>query len=135
MIKRRFFTLLMAIIALLACGTAYAAVDGELTIGTTKPGVTVTLDRIIAEGKALVSVEDASKQPLLGLGIEDFTVREGSKSGRVVSVQSIAETKDVPVNIVMVLDNSYSMYERNAIKAVLSGIEKVLKVKIRKEKP
>jgi outer membrane protein OmpA-like peptidoglycan-associated protein len=128
MINKRFFTLLMAVIALLASGTAYAAVDDELTIGTTKPDVTVTLDRTIAEGKALVSVEDASKQPLLGLGIDDFTVREGSKSGRVVSVQSIAETKDVPVNIVMVLDNSYSMYERNAIKAVLSGIEKVLKV-------
>jgi OOP family OmpA-OmpF porin len=128
MSKRGIHILMMAILALLACGTAYAAADSDLTIGTTRAGVTVTLDRVITDGKALVSVDDAAKQPLLGLGVEDFTVTKGSKKGRVVSVQSVAEAQDVPVNIVMVLDNSYSMYERNAIKAVLSGIDKVLKV-------
>lgn len=128
MFTRRIFTLVTAILALLACGAAFAAPAGDLKIGTTKADVTVTLDRIIMDGKALVSVEDAAKQPLLGLGIEDFTVVQGSKQGRVVSVQSVAEVQEVPVNIVLVLDNSYSMYERNAIKALLAGVDKVLKV-------
>ncbi len=37
---------------LVTCGTAYAAAEGDLAIGTTKAGVTVTLDRIITEGKS-----------------------------------------------------------------------------------
>ena len=126
--KRRIYTLAVAIMALLTCGTAYAAPNAELAIGTTKAGATVTLDRIIKEGKALVSVDDAAKQPLLGLSIQDFTVSQGDKKGKVVSVQSVAEVQEVPVNIVLVLDNSYSMYERNAIKALLAGFDKVLKV-------
>lgn len=115
-------------LVLFTCGTAYAAASGELSIGTTKAGVTVTLDRILTEGKALVSVDDAAKKPLLGLGIEDFTVSQGSKQGRVVSVQSVAEAQNVPVNIILMLDNSFSMSERNAVKPLLAGIDKVLKV-------
>ncbi len=53
---------------------------------------------------------------------------KGGKQGRVVSVQSVAEVQDVPVSIVLVLDNSFSMHERNAVKELLSGVDKVLKV-------
>jgi outer membrane protein OmpA-like peptidoglycan-associated protein len=115
-------------LVLVTGGTVFAAANGDLAIGTTKPGVKVTLDRIITEGRVLTSVTDTAKQPVLGLGVEDFTVSQGSKTGRVVSVQSVAEVQDVPLSIVMVLDNSYSMEERNAIKPLLAGIDKVLKV-------
>ena len=43
-------------------------------------------------------------------------------------MQSVAEVQDVPVNIVMVLDNSYSMDERDAITPLLDGVDKVLNV-------
>lgn len=115
-------------LALVTCGTAYAVAPGDLSIGTTKAGVTVTLDRVITVGKALVSVDDKTNQPVLGLGIEDFTVSQGGKQGRVASVQSVGEVQDVPVSIVLVLDNSFSMEERNAIKPLLAGVDKVLKV-------
>jgi outer membrane protein OmpA-like peptidoglycan-associated protein len=115
-------------LALVTCGTAYAAAPGDLSIGTTKDGVKVTLDRVIKDGKALVSVDDKANQPVLGLGIEDFTVSQGGKQGRVASVQSVGEVQDVPVSIVLVLDNSFSMEERNAIKPLLAGVDKVLKV-------
>jgi len=115
-------------LVLVTGGTVFAAANGELTIGTTKAGVTVTLDRVISEGRALTSVTDTAKQPVFGLGIQDFTVSQGDMKGKVVSVQSVAEVQDVPVNIVMVLDNSFSMEERNAIKELLTGIDKVLKV-------
>ncbi len=114
--------------ALVMGGTVFAATGSDVTIGTTKAGVTVTVDRIIKEGRALVSVDDAAKQPLLGLGADDFTVSKGDLKGKVVSVMSVAETKDVPVNIVMVLDNSFSMEESDSVKALLAGVDKVLKV-------
>ena len=128
MITKRIHTLVIAILTLLACGTAYAATTGELTIGTTKAGATLTLDRVISDGKALVSVVDAANQPLLGLGIQDFTVSKGDMKGKVVSVQSIAESEDVPLHIVLVLDNSSSMQQRNAVKALLAGVDKVLNI-------
>jgi len=128
MIKKRIYTMVPIILALLACGTAYAADNSDLTIGTTKAGATLTLDRIIGEGKALVSVEDAARQPLLGLGIQDFTVNRGGMKGKVVSVQSVTETEDVPLHIVMVLDNSSSMEQRHAVKALLAGVDKVLNI-------
>jgi len=112
--------------ALVMGGTVFAATNGELSIGTTRAGVTVTVDRIIKEGRVLATITDAANQPVFGMGAEDFTVSQGTKSGRVVSVQSVAEVQDVPLSIVMVLDNSFSMEERNAIKPLLAGIDKVL---------
>jgi len=61
----------LLMLVLVAGGTVYAAAEGDLTIGTTKPGVTVALDRVLSEGRALTSVNDATKQPVLGLGIRD----------------------------------------------------------------
>lgn len=77
MFKKLCFTILV----LFACGTAYAAAVEDLKIGTTKAGVKVTVDRVVVEGMALVSVEDAKKQPLLGLATDDFTVNQGDKKG------------------------------------------------------
>ena len=45
----------LVITLLMACGTAFAAAGGDLKIGTTKAGAKVTVDRIITEGKVLVS--------------------------------------------------------------------------------
>lgn len=112
-------------IALVSTGMIVAAAGSDVTIGTSKAGVTVTVDRIVQDGRALVTVEDASKQPQIGLGIEDFTVSKGGKQGRVVSVQSVTETKDVPINIVLVLDNSFSMEQRDAVQTLLAGMEKL----------
>jgi outer membrane protein OmpA-like peptidoglycan-associated protein len=123
-----FIRMCVVMLALVSGGTVFAAATGDLAIGTTKAGATVTLERVIKDGRALVTVDDASMQPLLGLGIDDFTVNKGDKQGRVISVQSVGEVKDVPLNIVLVLDNSYSMYERDAIKPLLAGLDRVLKL-------
>lgn len=124
MFKKLWFTLLV----LFACGTAFAAAGGDLKIGTAKSGAKLVVDRVIEDGKVLVSVENAKKEPLIGMGIEDFTVHQGDKEGRVISVQSVYEVQDVPINIVMVLDNSLSMLERESTKELLDGVDKVLKL-------
>jgi outer membrane protein OmpA-like peptidoglycan-associated protein len=117
--------------ALVMGGMVFTAVAGDLKIATTKAGATVTVDRTLTDGmsgRALVTVTDAEKQPLLGLGVSDFTVSEGSTQAKIVSLMSVAETKDIPLNIVMVLDNSFSMVESDSIKILLAGVDKVLSV-------
>ena len=119
--------MLLVLMALLTCGAAFAAGEADLKIKVARPGATVEVDRIIKDGRALVSVVNAAKEPLTGLKAADFSLSQAGKTGIITSVQPMAESMDVPRHIVMVLDNSYSMYERQAIKALLAGVNEVLK--------
>lgn len=107
--------------------TAYAADAPVLQIKTAKPGVAVEIDRLVGAGKAVVSAADEEGKPLFGLGIADFEVSLGGRSAEVTSVQPLAESLDVPRHIVMVLDNSDSMRQREAINALLASIDDFLK--------
>jgi outer membrane protein OmpA-like peptidoglycan-associated protein/Mg-chelatase subunit ChlD len=117
----------LVLIALLVGGVAFAAGESDLKFSVAKPGATATVDHVIKDGKALVSVEDARKKPILGLTVGDFSVTQSGRKGKVTSVQPFSENQDVPRHIVLVLDNSYSMYERKAIKALLDGVAELLK--------
>ncbi|NTU59937.1 MAG: OmpA family protein [Deltaproteobacteria bacterium] len=75
-----------------------------------------------------MSIVDAGEKPLLGLGAADFTVTRAGRTAKIVSVEPIAESVDVPRHIVLVLDNSYSMVERQAVKALLQGVGELLKI-------
>ena len=123
LIKYLFVT---AVISVLSCGAAFAAAQNEVKIKTTKPGAKLTVDKVLSGERLLVSVDDGKKQPILGLGIQDFALECKEGKGRVLSVKSISEVVDVPLHIVILLDNSYSMYERNAIKPLLAGLDRVL---------
>ncbi|HEX2769498.1 MAG TPA: VWA domain-containing protein, partial [Geobacteraceae bacterium] len=124
MLIRRVF---LVLIALLVNGVAFAAGESDLKVNVAKPGATVTLDRVIKDGKVLVSVVDSEKKPLLGLNAGDFSVSESGRSAKITSVQPISESLDVPRHIVLVLDNSLSMDMRNAVKALLAGVGELLK--------
>jgi outer membrane protein OmpA-like peptidoglycan-associated protein len=117
----------LVLIALLVSGVACAAGESDLKIGVAKSGATVVIDQVIKDGKALVSVVDAGKKPLLGLSAGDFSVTQSGRKGNVTSVQPFSENLDIPRHIVLVLDNSFSMYERKAIKALLAGVGELLK--------
>jgi outer membrane protein OmpA-like peptidoglycan-associated protein len=117
----------VVLIALLVSGVALAASESNLKIRVATPGATVMIDQVIKDGKALVSVADAKKKPLLGLNAGDFSVTQSGRKGIVNSVQPFAENQDVPRHIVLVLDNSYSMYERRAIKSLLAGVGELMK--------
>jgi outer membrane protein OmpA-like peptidoglycan-associated protein len=119
----RMFTLMFILVT---AGTAFAAAQTDVKVSTTKPGAKLTVDKALSAGRLLVSVDDAKKQPVLGLGIQDFSLACKEGNGRVLSVQSVSEVVDVPLSIVIVLDNSYSMYDRNAIKPLLEGLDRVL---------
>jgi len=107
--------------------TAIAADKSDVQIQVTKPGAAVTIDRVVENGKALISVVDAGNNPLLGLHAEDFAVAQSGLAAKILSVQPITESQDVPRNIVLVLDNSYSMVERKAVEPLLAGVNELLK--------
>ncbi len=122
-LKRMFLVL----VVLLTSGVAFAAGDSDLNIRAVKPGAAVTVEQVIKDGKLLVSVTDAGKKPVFGLGAGDFSVTRSGRTAQITSVQPMSENKDVPRHIVLVMDNSYSMYERKAIKALLAGVNELLK--------
>lgn len=128
MLIRRVCAPLMALALLLTCGVAVAAEKGRLEVRSTRAGATVAVERMLKEGQVLVSASDAEKNPLLGLAVRDFAVSQAGIQGKVISAQPLTENLEVTRQIVLVLDNSYSMYERNAIKPLLAGIDSLLKI-------
>jgi outer membrane protein OmpA-like peptidoglycan-associated protein/Mg-chelatase subunit ChlD len=115
------------LIGLLVAWQVVAAGAEELRVTTTKPGAILTVERQIDDTKVLLSVRDNAKNPVFGLTGSDFAVTAGSRTARIVSLTPIAESEDVPRNIVLVLDNSFSMRQRNAIEPLKAGVNELLK--------
>jgi outer membrane protein OmpA-like peptidoglycan-associated protein len=120
--------ILILLLSLLFVGQAFASDGTELQISAGMPGAIVTMEKVIDDGKVLISVSDAANNPVLGLTTGDFIITTEGKTAKIVSVQPIEETLEVPRNIVLVLDNSYSMRERYAIKPLLAGVDELLKI-------
>lgn len=111
----------------MTCGAAFAQGPPGVQIRTTRPDATATIERGLAEGKALVNVVDAKKEPVLGLKAGDFAVARAGEAGKVVSVEPISQTIEVPRRVVLVVDNSYSLEERKVIAKELQELGPVLK--------
>ena len=77
----------------------------------------------LEENNLLVSVLDAEENPVLGLMPKDFTIKKGPKTAKILSVEPLGESKQVGLNIVLVVDNSSSMNLRKAIQPLLSALE------------
>lgn len=107
---------------------AIAAAEADLQIRSVRPGAVVTVDRFIGDDKLLLSVADATKKPLFGLSTGDFAISQAGRTAKIVAVQPLAESLDVPRNIVLVLDNSDSMRQRHAVEALLAGVDELLKI-------
>ncbi len=82
----------------------------------------------LTESRALISVLDADEKPVLGLKEKDFSIKKGTKTGNILSVSSLETAEDVPLNIIVVADNSQSMKTRNAVKPLLNALEELYKV-------
>jgi outer membrane protein OmpA-like peptidoglycan-associated protein len=122
----KFFCALL--IGLTCCAQALSADPPELLVKAVKPGTVVNVDRIIEDGKVLVSVADAGKNPLFGLGGSDFIITQAGRTARVVAVQPIADILVVPRHIVLVLDNSDSMLQRKAVQPLLDAADELFKI-------
>jgi outer membrane protein OmpA-like peptidoglycan-associated protein len=124
---RRIWIVALLMVVLPVWQSPHAA-EPDVQISLARPGATVTVDRLIGDDKVLLSVTDAARNPLFGFGASDFAVTQGGRSARIVSVQPIAESLEVPRHIVLVLDNSDSMRQRNAVAPLLAGVDELLKI-------
>ena len=121
------YAVLVAVMVGSMAMTTIAAEESDVQIKVNKPGTSVTIDKVIEDGKVLVSVFDAKENSLVGLRADDFAVTHSGQTAKILSVQTIAESLDIPRSIVLVLDNSHSMVERKAVEPLLDGVGELLK--------
>jgi outer membrane protein OmpA-like peptidoglycan-associated protein/Mg-chelatase subunit ChlD len=94
----------------------------ELLVGGPPNAATLTY-QALEGGKLLVSVTDAQDKPLLGLGQDHFSIRQGPKTAEILSVEPLETNKEIGLQIVLVVDNSASMKLRKAIAPLLAALE------------
>lgn len=83
--------------------------------------------QVVDEGKLLVSVLDDGQEPVRGLTAADFKVGSGIQKAEIISAAPLETTEAVALNIVFVVDNSFSMKERRAVKPLLAAMDEFLK--------
>jgi outer membrane protein OmpA-like peptidoglycan-associated protein len=115
------------LVALAASGMAFARQSSDVQIRTTRSGANVTSEQSLGDGKSLVRVADAKQEPVLGLGENDFAVAGPGGAARVTSVEPVTKTVEVPRHVVLVLDNSQSMVDRNAVARLLEEVGALMK--------
>jgi len=102
----------------------YAAEDIQVLAPEREAKITY---QVVDEGRLLVSVKDAEENPIRGLKPKDFVIKRGIKKAKILSVEPLQSSKEVPLNIVLVVDNSFSMRQRQAVKPLLSALEEFFK--------
>jgi outer membrane protein OmpA-like peptidoglycan-associated protein/Mg-chelatase subunit ChlD len=75
--------------------------------------------------KLLVSAADRAGNPLRNLTTEDFVLMRDGKPAQILSAEPLETSKEVSLNIVMVVDNSASMRRRNAVAPIIEAMEKL----------
>jgi len=76
----------------------------------------------------IVSVVDGQGNPIRGLGLNDFVIRQGDKTAELISIASLETSEKVGLNIFLVLDNSTSMEHRKAVEPLLAALEEFLAI-------
>ncbi|MFA6899294.1 MAG: OmpA family protein [Desulfurivibrionaceae bacterium] len=80
----------------------------------------------LAEGKVLVSVQNKDGEYVTGLTKEDFSIKQGIKTAKILSVEDVQDQRNIGLNIVLVVDNSYSMEQRKAVEPLLAALSSFL---------
>jgi len=84
-------------------------------------------NQVIDENRLLVSAQDEEGNPIRGLGLDDFIVEKGGKKAKIFNVEPFETSKEIGLNIVLVVDNSFSMDLRDAVEPLLSALEEFIK--------
>jgi outer membrane protein OmpA-like peptidoglycan-associated protein len=87
----------------------------------------ISVERVAGPQQVLLSVRDPNGEPIMGLGPRSFALGQGIRKARVLTAEPIQASQSVPVNLVLVIDNSFSMQERQAIPPLLAALDDLLK--------
>ncbi|MCP3901461.1 MAG: OmpA family protein [Desulfobacteraceae bacterium] len=128
--KTIIFLLILAMCSLLS-GVCFAAdansLDGELQVMITDHEAAITFQEI-NENKILVSAVGYDNAPVKGLTTDDFIIKKGTHQAKVTAAEVLNTRKDVGINYVLVVDNSFSMKKRKAVKPLLSALDYFLAI-------
>ncbi|UCD80949.1 MAG: OmpA family protein [Desulfobacterales bacterium] len=83
--------------------------------------------QVIDDDRLLVSVLNSNEEPIRGLTPEDFIVGSGIQKAEILSAAPLETTEEIALNVVLVLDNSFSMKERRAVAPLLSAMDEFFK--------
>ncbi len=86
------------------------------------PGADRVVFQELEPNRILLAVHDHQNEPVLNLTTEDLLIRQGAKTARITSVEPLVTSKDVGLNIVLVVDNSFSMKKRQAVEPLLEAL-------------
>ena len=75
----------------------------------------------------LISAKDAADNPIRDLKAQNFLIQLGTKKAQILSAEPLETTQDIPLNIVLVIDNSFSMEERQAVGPLLTALDEFFK--------
>jgi len=102
-----------------------AAAEDGLAVQTSWLGARLSVEQL-AENRVLVSVLNEEGEAVQGLGKADFRITRGARTAQILSVEAVPEEREQSLNLVLVVDNSYSMKQRAAIDPVLSALAEFL---------
>ncbi|MBU3950629.1 MAG: VWA domain-containing protein, partial [Proteobacteria bacterium] len=101
--------------------------EGELQVLVANREAKITFQQI-DENKILVSALDAEGAPVKGLMPDDFKIQKGDIKAKITAVEILETRKDVGIDYVLMVDNSFSMEERKAVEPLLSALDEFLKI-------
>lgn len=117
------FLLIGILVGLLLCGAAPAEELQVLTSGESAQISFQSLD----ETRLLVGVTDKEGNPIRGLQTSDFVIGTGIRKAQILKAEPFETNEEIPLNIVLVVDNSFSMYDRLAVKPLLAALNEFFK--------
>jgi len=121
--------IIMLIAAICFALTIVSVAIADEVLKLTGPESVAQLDfKELENNKLLISAYDRDGNPVLNLTKDDFSVSRGEKMALISALEPLATNQEVSLNIVMVVDNSFSMKMRNAVQPVLSAMENVFKI-------
>jgi Mg-chelatase subunit ChlD len=122
--KKILLSSLILLLSVFNSGIGFAAEDIKVVVRDQKASLSY---QVVDEGKLLVSVLDGDEEPIRGLSGADFSVGSGIQKAEILSAAPLETTEEVSLNIVFVVDNSFSMKERRAIKPLLTAMDEFFK--------
>ena len=116
--------IVFGIMLIFAGSTILFAGDFEIFIAGKKLDLSA---QEMENNQLMVSVRDENGDPIRGLTADDFAIGSGIRKVRLHTVEPLETSKDLPLNMVFVVDNSFSMKERQAVKPLLAALDEVFK--------
>jgi outer membrane protein OmpA-like peptidoglycan-associated protein len=126
--RNKIISILVITACLIWSHTALAFIpEGELQVRI--PGRDGKISfQSIDETRLLVSALDNEENPIKDLVPEDFQLTKGGIPANVISAEVLKTRLDVPISYVLMVDNSLSMKERDAVQPLLAALNEFLKI-------